>query len=243
MVVLKPNQIHLMNQLEFNRSQLNPDQLQTLNYLKSQYAIMQSQQYQQSQAAQFQAQQQQPVAQKTDHSMASLLAGDQLPVDLENVLPITMMHDDMLQDTDLNSLLSRTDIVEDLRTSDGDKGSLDHVLASHTTRKINPANLSFATEHIKLDSSLTNGSNDTSNANLIPMSDEDLLAAKLNIGMSSEQVLNACKSYGLNGIQSSCILKPGRLRRDMLLRYANEKELLEENTNRVIIKKIFIILF
>jgi hypothetical protein len=44
LVVLKPQQIQLMNQLEMNRAQLSQDQLQMLAYLKGQYSMMQQQQ-------------------------------------------------------------------------------------------------------------------------------------------------------------------------------------------------------
>jgi len=118
MVMLKPQQIQMLNQLEQNRAHLNPDQLQMLNYLKSQYIIMQSQQQQQNQQ-QHQHQQQQ------QHDLDQQL----LPLDLENVQPITMMQHDaeqsmqsMLQDADLNTLLSRHDIVEDLKISLNERG-------------------------------------------------------------------------------------------------------------------------
>jgi hypothetical protein len=124
LVILKPQQIQLLNQLEQNRAHLNPDQMQMLNYLKSQYLIMQQQQihlqqqHQQNQQQQ-QQQQQQSQPQQNSHDLDQLL-----PLDLENVQPITMMQHDaeqsmqsMLQDADLNTLLSRHDIVDDLKIS------------------------------------------------------------------------------------------------------------------------------
>ena len=47
--------------------------------------------------------------------------------------------------------------------------------------------------------------------------------------MSGEQVLDACKSFGLNGIQSTCLLRPGRLRRRLLVSphaFASKSELI-----------------
>ncbi len=123
-----------MQQLESNRN-LNPDQVQMLNYLKSQFALMQQQQkaqsnqmaMQQPQAhaymtGQFHKNSQARVTNVMDNGHMGLLGGgDCLPHDLENVNPI--MNPSSMQD--LNFLLSRHDIAEDLRNTDG----LDHILA------------------------------------------------------------------------------------------------------------------
>lgn len=43
------------------------------------------------------------------------------------------------------------------------------------------------------------------------MSDDELLASKLTIKMTADEILNECQSYGVNGIQTNSLLKPGRL--------------------------------
>lgn len=113
-----------------------------------------------------------------DSMNPNLLDFDQLPIDLENMMP-TMMHDDTTMLQDLNSLLSSQDIADDLRISDDDKGSLDHIfsftsnsLSNFLTNANNKSGQDFNNEDsnssetsntfidkIKLDSSLTNGCN------------------------------------------------------------------------------------
>lgn len=112
-----------------------------------------------------------------DSMNPNLLDLDQLPIDLENMMP-TMMHDDPTMLQDLNSLLSSQDIADDLRISDDDKGSLDHIFSftsnslSNFLTNANRSGQDFNNEDsnssetsttfidkIKLDSSLTNGCN------------------------------------------------------------------------------------
>ena len=107
----------------------------------------------------------------------NLLDLDQLPIDLENVQP-TMMHDDTTMLQDLNSLLSSQDIADELRISDDDRGSLDHIfsftsnsLSNFLSNANNKSGQDFNEDSnssetstafidkIKLDSSLTNGCN------------------------------------------------------------------------------------
>jgi hypothetical protein len=163
-----------MHQLESNRN-LNPDQVQMLNYLKSQFALMQQQQQLQQQQqkpgthminqAIIQQQQQhvhpqtnaylagqyhrnypqQANQQRTMQLMNMLDAGhngmgplgamDCLPHDLENVNPI--INPSSMQD--LNFLLSRHDIAEDLRNTDG----LDHILAYNSNGSIQQTSSKF----------------------------------------------------------------------------------------------------
>ncbi len=271
-ISLKPNQIQLMNQLELNRNQLNKEQLQMLTYLKTQYTIMQQQHGNQNPqqnnfSNQFVNQSQQSNKSNIHNQQQSSLLDsitlnglDQLPKDLENVQPITMMHDDNSMLQDLNMLLSSHDIVEDLRISDDDKGSLDHIFSftsnpfnnqlhkseAHALDQNEDSNSSDTSttttfiEKIKLDASLTNGdtginaksketninneNNQTSQlanaTTILPMNDDELLASKLNIHMTAEEILNECKSYGVNGIQTNSLLKAGRLRK--LYRYGSK---------------------
>ncbi len=178
---------------------------------------------------------------------------DQLPSDLENLQP-TMMHDDNSMLQDLNSLLSSHDIVEDLRISDDDKGSLDHIFSftsnslstflsnANNQKAVQSTDFSVNNEDsnssetstvfiekIKLDSSLTNGNKSEVTAigsqtkqkvegnksqitePILPMSDDELLASKLNIQMTADEILKECESYGVNGIQTNSLLKVGRL--------------------------------
>ena len=272
--MLKPHQIQLMGQLELNRNHLNKDQLQMLAYLKTQYSAMQCQQQEQvnlthDQQRQFQSQPNQPhqhhpmsmfAKQQTllldSNNLATLGSLDQLPKDLENVQPITMMQGDNLMLQDLNALLSSHDIVEDLRISDDDKGSLDHIfsftsnslntllsnstaqmISHHHRQKSSHENTnedsngsseagSAFMDKIKLDSSLTNGDNGNNKKSRLfneseadsplpsaglPMNDDELLLSKLDIKMSADEVLAECRSYGVNGIQTSSLLKAGRL--------------------------------
>ena len=148
-----------MYQLEQNRNHLNPEQILMLNHLKSQYASAQTQQNlasnqqyannsteQQLKTNSFILNPQQSNRSIIPSSQASLFGPsssflncnlDQLPKDLENVQPITMTQDDnALQD--LNTLLSRHDIVEDLRISDDDKGSLDHIFSFNNSSSKHP---------------------------------------------------------------------------------------------------------
>ncbi len=270
-----------MYQLEQNRNQLNPEQMLMLNHLKSQYAAAQQQNLASNQ--QFTNVNSNDQLKNNSfilnpqHANRSLhlnsqgnLFGpsssflncslDQLPKDLENVQPITMTQDDnALQD--LNTLLSRHDIVEDLRISDDDKGSLDHIFSFTNSNSKHPSffheqnfthpihskialnelnddsNSSNSSEsstfldRIKLDSSLTNGDNKLSSQSLmadnskdkvdkdellkttllLPVTDDEVLASKLNIKMNAQQILNECKSYGVNGIQTNSFLRPRRL--------------------------------
>ena len=74
-------------------------------------------------------------------------------------------------------------------------------------------------------------------------SDEDtslLLNSKLNTNMKGDQILNACKSFGLNGLQSNCILKPSeitvsslsaRKRKLKKFKFKSEHDLLCENND------------
>jgi hypothetical protein len=57
---------------------------------------------------------------------------------------------------------------------------------------------------IKLDASLISQNDGNNNDD---GDDTHLLSSKLNTNMKGEQILNACKSYGLNGLQSNCILQ------------------------------------
>lgn len=184
--MLKPAQIQLMNQLDQNRFQLNPDQLQMLTYLKTQFTAMQSHQTlnsaNQAHLPKALMNNPHPLAR---HNTSSILMDtscsglnpsmDQLPSDLENIQPSMMNEDTMLQD--LNSLLSSQDIVEDLRISDDDKGSLDHIFsftsnslsnflsnANGTHKDVGEDSNSSETstsfiDKVKLDSSWTNGDN------------------------------------------------------------------------------------
>jgi hypothetical protein len=214
---LKPQQIQLMNQLEANKNQLNHDQLQMLNALKSQFLL----------------------STQSHNSVASI--DNIIPLDLENVQPITMMQEDQLlqETTDLNTLLSRHDIVEDLRMiSDDDKGTLDHILNTNKPAVNNGTKLPFSSDNIKLDSTLTNGSTigtkDPSTNGLVELTDDDILASKLNIQMTADEIINACKPYGLNGIQNNFLLKPNRSKK-RTLKYLNESDLIDDK--KVEIKK------
>jgi len=244
------------HQLEHNRSQLSTDQLQMLTYLRAQFAHMQAHQPTPSPHANTYPHSRLPQNQTALRHNPNLLDSigglnpslDQLPSDLENVQP-TMMHEDSTMLQDLNSLLSSHDIVEDLRISDDDKGSLDHIF-SFTSNSLstflsnasgqkttNPADFPSTTasnedsnssetsavliEKIKLDSSLTNGNKSEVNTTrqreegvaepILPMSDDELLASKLNIQMTAEEILKECESYGVNGIQTNSLLRAGRL--------------------------------
>jgi len=46
---------------------------------------------------------------------------------------------------------------------------------------------------------------------ILPMSDDELLASKLDIRMTAEEILKECESYGVNGIQTNSLLRAGRL--------------------------------
>ncbi|CAF0782857.1 unnamed protein product [Brachionus calyciflorus] len=102
---------------------------------------------------------------------------------------------------------------------------------SDTSKNINfknLQNLTFNNEHVRLDPSLTNGSNlsiNKTNRNSttsdIDLSDEDILNSKINIKMSSAQLLEQCKSFGLNGIQNQCLLKSNRSRQQIKKAYSN----------------------
>jgi hypothetical protein len=83
------------------------------------------------------------------------------------------------------------------------------------------------------------------------------LASKLILNMNGDQILNACKSFGLNGLQSNCILKPSDITVSSLLarkrklkkfKFKSEHDLLCENNDsdvvsnkhkRKKVKKIF----
>lgn len=93
-------------------------------------------------------------------------------------------------------------------------------------------NLTFNNEHVKLESYLTNGSNlalNKTNRNCtnseIEASDDEILNQRINIGMSSADLLDSCKSFGLNGIQNQCYLKPGRLRESICKATQNQSDL------------------
>ena len=231
---LKPHQVQLMNQLEANKHQLSADQAHMLAFLKSQQ--------------QPQHQQQQELSASTcSSSSSSTCIDDLLPLDLENVQPITMMMaededelNSMLHDADLSKLLgaSRTTDAMDV---DDPAASATKPQQNNTTTTNNNKNSSsassFARDTIRLDSSLTNGSTTTTTTtthngcNAAVNDDELVLASKLQlrITMSGEQVLDACKSFGLNGIQSTCLLRPGRLRRRLLVSphaFASKSELI-----------------
>lgn len=144
---------------------------------------------------------------------------------------------------DLNSLIQKVDEL-----TDGNMKSLDSVLKSSTSTqdKKDLSRVTFQPDQIKLDASLTNGLISSSSTDLTqsqlqqhsdlpPPSDHELLTSSLNTNMSAEHILNACRSYGLNGIQNMCLLKPGRLRNKLLSlsrkQLMKEKLTLEENEN------------
>jgi tetratricopeptide (TPR) repeat protein len=268
LVILKPNQIQLMNQLELNRNQLNAEQMQMLNYLKSQYFIMQSQQAQLQQQPQtnpsapasstipsssplsasvnqLKANAQTQAKQEQANTFNDLnFALDQLPHDLENIQPITIMQEDItiLHDSDINALLSRQDLAEIGETMD--KSSLDQIFEKNPnsqqnskTMSLEKNKLTFSSEIIKLDPTLLEGSmttnklSESNSGENIPLTDEEILNSKLSIDMTSDQILNACKSYGLNGIQNNSFLKPDRFGSNkVVLNFLNEKELIEDKT-------------
>jgi len=189
-----------------------------------------------------------------DSMNPNLLDLDQLPIDLENMMP-TMMHDDTTMLQDLNSLLSSQDIADDLRISDDDKGSLDHIfsftsnsLSNFLSNANNKSGQDFNEDSnssetsttfidkIKLDSSLTDGCNKSdsntpsktkpeSESEILPQNDDELLASKLNIQMTAEQILAECESHGVNGIQTNSLLKPGRLSNPRNSLLTNKKKL------------------
>ena len=217
-----------MHQLESNMN-LNPDQQHMLNHLKS--LFMQTQQQQQQQknstvsynlasnsSGYNQVHQMKNISQinrgglnnngiSASNSLFDCFA-DGLPQDLENVNPT------MNSSQDLHILLSQHDIAEDLRSSDGDKCGLDHILALNSGNKFlskgfnkmsnNSSMVSssefkktYPIELLKLDPSLNMQQESTK-----------INEPKIHIEMSSHQVLKACKGFGLNGIQSTSILSP-----------------------------------
>uniref|UniRef100_A0A4Y6EQY7 [histone H3]-trimethyl-L-lysine(27) demethylase n=1 Tax=Brachionus koreanus TaxID=1199090 RepID=A0A4Y6EQY7_9BILA len=101
----------------------------------------------------------------------------------------------------------------------------------------NLQNLTFNNEHVKLDTYLTNGSNLTlnkTNRNCsnsdIEAGDDEILNQRIHIGMSSTELLDTCKSFGLNGIQNQCYLKPGRLRDSICKATQNQSDLVFESS-------------
>ncbi len=69
---------------------------------------------------------------------------------------------------------------------------------------------------------------------MLELTDDDILANKLNIQMSADEIINSCKSYGLNGIQNNCLLRIGRVKQQIQMNgnkfvYENETELIEDN--------------
>jgi hypothetical protein len=105
------------------------------------------------------------------------------------------------------------------------------------------AKLTFHPDQIRLDASLTNGltnSTDLPPSNLdhsdaltdntfglIEPNDHEILTSKLKIEMTADEIIHACKSHGLNGIQNVCLLKPGRLRERLIKLQA--KKMLDSN--------------
>ena len=208
-----------MRQLE-NNNNLNPDQLQLLNHWKSQLTQAQQQKniYLSSISNSVSDLNQIKSSISINKSQSNLVNSasnsfvdcftDSLPQDLENVNPT------MNSSQDLNILLSQHDIAEDLRSSDGDKCSLDHILAINTGNKIankNPNKLipnnSFLTissefkkiypaEMLKLDSDLT------------IQHETKVNEPQINIELTSHQIIKACKNFGLNGVQNTSILSP-----------------------------------
>lgn len=256
-LLLKPQQIQLMNQLEQNKNQLNNDQLQMLNHLKSQFLQQQQNLLQQSN---FSPHRNQFNSYATNSILNCNL--DSLPKDLENVQPITMTQEDNTMLQDLNTLLSRHDIVEDLRISDDDKGSLDHIFSftNHKHHEQNQKNVlnelndesnssnssdsSTFIDKIKLDSSLLNGDNKPQSLTtdkpktddellktslLLPITDDEVLASKLNIKLTAQQILNECKSFGVNGIQTNSFLRPGRLNSNNRKLFSNTNDLINDD--------------
>jgi histone demethylase len=213
-----------MHQLENNRN-LNPDQLHMLNHLKSQFSQTQQHQKQHNLSYhtllnnngptvnQLQIKNIQHRSQNSNGNGVSTsyldFHTDGLPLDLENVNPT------MNSSQDLNMLLSQHDIAEDLRSSDGDKCGLDHILALNSGNKfINRNSIkiqnnnnnnntalfdlkkSYPIELLKLDASLT------------MQQEQKISEPQINIEMSSHQIIKACKGFGLNGVQNTSILSP-----------------------------------
>lgn len=95
-----------------------------------------------------------------------------------------------------------------------------------------PNSVSFSPDQIKLDPNLVANSSSISssktpstknvNSSLIDeiSNDDEMLASRLSLQLTADEILNACKSHGLNGIQNTCLLKPGRLRTQLLRKLA-----------------------
>lgn len=204
---LTQQQMMLMHQLEMNNN-LNPDQLHMLNHLKSQFS--QAQQKNTFNNNQMNLKNNTVLQNKGNGVAASNsfldCFTDGLPQDLENVNPT------MNSSQDLHMLLAQHDIAEDLRSSDGDKCGLDHILAFNSGNKFiaknsnknistsliasNDFKKSYPIELLKLDPSLNMQQETKINEPII------------NIDMNSNQILKACKGLGLNGIQNTSILSP-----------------------------------
>lgn len=102
--------------------------------------------------------------------------------------------------------------------------------------------MSFNAEQIKLDPNFTTSSSSNSsatnstssktsstknvNSSLIDeiANDDEMLASRLNLQLTADEILNACKGQGLNGIQHTCMLKPGRMRTALLRRLVVKNE-------------------
>ena len=213
MAGLTQQQTMLMHQLEMNNN-LNPDQLHMLNHLKSQFS--QAQQKNTFINNQLNLKNNQILNKGNAVGGGVLLAAsnsfidcfaDGLPQDLENVNPT------MNSSQDLHMLLAQHDIAEDLRSSDGDKCGLDHILALNSGNKnyvakncgnknssfilaSNDYKKTYPIESLKLDPSLN------------MQQETKINEPEINIEMSSHQILKACKGLGLNGIQNTSILSP-----------------------------------
>ena len=132
----------------------------------------------------------------------------------------------------LNSLESNKSSLSNEQTTLLNNLKLDYLSEAKNIDTKHLQNLTFNTEHVKLEAYLTNGSNTSINRtnrncsiSQIDLSDDEVLSARLNIGMRSGELLDACKSFGLNGIQNQCYLKPGRLRDRMCLARQENGEL------------------
>lgn len=195
-LVMKPQQIQLMQSLEANRSQLNPDQLNLLNQLKSEYTTM--------------IQQQRYIN------------------DLENVHPT--IEDDKTRSNN-NGVMEEDEHEEDDENEEEDEDEEDEEDEKKKKRpsttnkekkkpapngKTTPKSVSFSAQQVKLD------------PQLVCTKTEEETTKQLNIQLTADEVLNACKGQGLNGIQNTCLLKPGRLRAQLLqaLAFKTESDML-----------------
>jgi tetratricopeptide (TPR) repeat protein len=95
---------------------------------------------------------------------------------------------------------------------------------SQSTTTAQPQQIDNKNDFIMLNEPESGDNNNETNSN-----DDEILAAKLNINMSGDEILKECASFGLNGLQYTSYLKPNRLNEPQSFTKATDELVLDKN--------------